>query len=886
MSSVITPFGGLSASLEVSNQRPLTIATGRTVHSNKLDHREITWAQLCAKIEQPKVTAETLSQYLQMSKEEQSKVKDVGYFIGGKFKAQTRQVTQLQTRDLITLDADHAEPGFIDTCIETLGGCAWAVYQTHKHHDLAPRYRLVIPLSRSVTPDEYEAVARQLAQFVGIEYFDDTTYQAARPMHWPSVSADVGDNYSFRLYEPAKTDGGEHAGWTDPDQLLALYGEDPNAWQNRALWPVSSRVTKSLRARQARAGEPTSKPGLIGAFCRVWDVYSAIDAHLAGAYSQNDPRDGARLTYAGGTTANGAVVYGEGKWLYSHHETDPCSGELVNAWDLVRLHKFGELDHDLLARRRKEGQPEPEITELPSHKAMLGWARELPGIKREILTSDFGTDEAPGAGSPGEPPPSPPPGDEDAPTDVPRGTPPSPPHGDDDGWTAKIELGKQGEIRPTLPNLKVILTLHPSFKDKIVYDLLRHQTVMRGPVPWRHRPDPGNSWATGQPWTDGDDVQLMHWLARKQNLHLPRAKVTDAVLLAADSKHWHPVRDYLSSLPVWDEIPRLEQMLVTHLGAADTEYTRVVTRKTLVAAVARVMRPGCKFDNMLILSGAQGIGKSYIWKLLAGPWHDDSLGSVKGVRAMEQIQGSWIIEMSELAGLSGSAIEEVKRFVAATSDHFRAAFRRNNHTYLRQCVFVGTTNSENFLRDDTGNRRDWPVTVSKRLDFDAFRAQVPQLWAEALYYYTQGEQLHLGDDHRELAEQTQDLFLDTDDGLAGQIRVWADTPVPLDFYDRTDDGDFGAKPGVPLAPRQVLVKREIWEKLMGGKTDTYTQTTARRIGRAIRALPEWSRSTELVRVGGKWGVQKVHTRVGSGRVRIEEEIKLRKTQSEQEIKDL
>ena len=216
--------------------------------------------------------------------------------------------------------------------------------------------------------------------------------------------------------------------------------------------------------------------------------------------------------------------------------------------------------------------------------------------------------------------------------------------------------------------------------------------------------------------------------------------------LVSSERLYHPVKEYLNGLS-WDGTKRLENLLVDYLGAEDTPYVRAVTRKTLVAAVARIYEPGTKFDSILVLNGPQGIGKSTLFARLGRAWYSDSLSisDMKDKTASEKLQGYWILELGELAGIRKMDVETVKSFITRTDDKYRKAYGVNVESHPRQCIIVGSTNSDGgFLRDVTGNRRFWPVRVlgkgrHKPWDLDA----VDQIWAEAAEYYHQGEELFL-----------------------------------------------------------------------------------------------------------------------------------------------
>ncbi len=198
-----------------------------------------------------------------------------------------------------------------------------------------------------------------------------------------------------------------------------------------------------------------------------------------------------------------------------------------------------------------------------------------------------------------------------------------------------------------------------------------------------------------------------------------------SVAKVGDDRSYHPIREYLTSLPEWDGRVRAETLLIDYLGAEDNAYTRAVTRKTLCGAVARVQQPGIKFDHILVLNGNQGIGKSTLIAKLGGDWYSDSLSltDMNDKTAAEKLQGYWILEIGELAGMKKADIDKVKAFISRQDDKYRASFGRRVTPRPRQCIFFGTTNSQNgYLRDITGNRRFWTVKNSRHREAEAVAA--------------------------------------------------------------------------------------------------------------------------------------------------------------------
>lgn len=327
----------------------VTIATGRSRKETNWKNREMLWSELVSRLSQTTRTQETYDEYRKMTKAQQDERKDTGGFVGGTLKGGRRKTEAVVWRQVITLDADYVQGDFW-AAVETMFGYACVIYSTHKHSPQNPRLRLVFPLLRPVTPDEYPAVARRIAADLGIDFFDDTTYQPHRLMYWPSTALD--GEYVFKcLDEP----------WLDPDKVLARYPD----WRDPSYWPESSRTIAERKKQADKQGDPLEKPGMVGAFCRTYTISAAIEAFLEDIYASSGEW---RYTYLPGTTTGGLVVYDNDLFAYSHHGTDPISGRLVNAFDLVRLHKFGDMDD--------AAEPGTPVNKLPSYTAMIKFAEE------------------------------------------------------------------------------------------------------------------------------------------------------------------------------------------------------------------------------------------------------------------------------------------------------------------------------------------------------------------------------------------------------------------------------------------------------------------------------------------------------------------------------
>lgn len=674
------------------NVRELVIARGISRKDTKWKNTKCNWDILCQKLAETTRTRETMQEYLSLAKSKQDEVKDIGGFVGGELKEGKRRKGYVNYRDLLTLDLDSVNVPSSELLfnLEIKLDFAYLVYSTHKHKTQSPRVRLVIPLSRSCKVDEYEAVGRYVASLIDIDWFDDTTFQAERLMYWPSTSSDTEYLYTVG---PSET-------WLDVDDVLKNKYHD---WTDITSWCYSSRVSaESIRVTADKQEDPTNKPGLIGCFCRNYTISDVINNWLSDIYIPTDING--RYSYALGSTSGGAVVYND-LFLYSHHSTDPVSMKLVNAYDLLRVHKFGELD--------KEAKEDTPVNKLPSFKAMNEFISEIPEIKEAMVVENINSKKSMSI-------------DE---FDKVEST--------DDSWVTQLTIANKntGELKSCIDNFYQIMEHDPNLKELGRKNLFRNRFEVNK-APWKR----GSSIF----WDDADDSCLRHYIEVTYGIEGSN-KIQDAFNKYCNNHNYHPIKEYLEKLE-WDGTPRADTLLIDYLGATNSVYTKEVTRKTLLAAVKRLYEPGCKFDQMLVLTGDQGIGKSMLWKKLGMQWFSDTLSDIRGKESFEALEGVWIMECGELAGLRKADRDTLKNFISKQVDTYRKAYARNTTDTPRTCIFIGTTNEKDFLNDPTGARRFWPVDCKTSYEakdkpgelnvWSSFtQAVVDQVWAEVMFIY-------------------------------------------------------------------------------------------------------------------------------------------------------
>lgn len=788
---------------KIKHDGQVALATGRSKKELHWKNKNMLWSDLIEKLSHTTRTPETYAEYKKMAKTEKDRIKDVGGFVGGTLKGGRRKAENVANRTMLTLDLDYVV-GDIWSSIELLWDFSVAMYSTHTHASDNQRLRLVIPLSRPVLPDEYQAISRMVANDLGIDQFDDTTYEPSRLMYWPSTSSD--GEYVFKVQDEK---------WLDPEDILSRY---TFGWQDVSYWPESSRASAKITSSIKRQEDPLEKKGVIGAFCRTYSISGAIEEFLGNVYVPG--ADETRYTYAEGSTTGGVIVY-DNKFSYSHHGTDPTSGMTVNAFDLVRIHKFGDLDDEA-----KEDTPANRI---PSFTRMSEFASSDNKVKIQLgqdvmekAQEDFDVVE------------------------------------NEDSWLAKLDYGENGKRKSTPNNFVLILSNDEELKGKMVYNEFSNRVCVAGQLPWRKEGDLSE-------WKDSDDSSLRIYISKVWKMQ-SKQNSDDAFKEVITQNSYHPVRDYLKSLN-WDGEARVDTLLIDYLGAKDTEYIRLVTRKWLCGAIARILVPGIKFDYMLVLTGPQGSFKSTFFKKLAKDWFTDSLQEVEGNQAIEKLMNSWIVEFGELQAFSKSESNAIKRFITSQEDRTRLAYDKRSSYLKRQCVFAGTTNKYEFLKDDTGDRRYWPVVVNKegrtRSVSDDLSNEVDQIWAEAIVFWKdKKESLFLTEKQEALAKIEQEEHREISE-KEGVISKYLDMLLPGDWedWDLYKRRSFlqGGDVIEGTVKRIKVCALEVWCECFEKSKADIRKTDSIEINNILNSMKGWSRSQKMTRFK-EYGKQRYYSR--------------------------
>lgn len=763
-----------------NDSHTIKIANGVAQNLGRVQNRTLNWADLVDRLSKPKIHSDiTVDQYAAFSKSAKNDTKaDAGFFLAGHCSDGIRRNAHIDCRSLITLDADdliddelyvQLKSGqFEDLEFESFA------HTTRSHSPDAPRFRILIPLSDPITdPDAYVAAARLVASRIDptMESWDPCSFRPAQMMYLPSISSDQ----EFI----AKRMRGELCDW---EMILEECDGD---WRDIANLPRSetekSKIRKSARVASKTSGrggvlsDPGGKGNMVGAFCRAYPIEAAMATFIPGVYEPADVVNGEqRYTYAAGSSVNGGVILG-GTHLYSHHATDPAGEQAHNAWDIVRIHRFGHLDEF----------DSHSVSELESHKAMQELAMNDMTVMNELSKSAaqadefdveietqgggqdhgddpindlevFFNDEAPAdveCGSAGadligddlmgmideisadE-------GDDDTPDQAPSGVRTSGlfsslaaeeaagidasvaqniEDDDDDGeWMEMIARDKNGRSVKSQFNVNLILANDRRINRSLMFNEFTNQIAQKSDIV------PGVSGTAEIVVRDrllGDPMSEAHIDVARSILSAPttmdgydiqasEADVKSGIRNLGNLNAFHPVKDLLEAVE-WDGVPRVETLFVDHLGAEDNAYHRETATKVMMAAVARIYQPGCFFDALPIIEGATGSRKTSFVRALSCGFTSTLKDDdmVDTQRAREKMGGAWILEIPELSAMKGRDAGRLKTFISELTDKVRMAYAVSATDVPRQAIFIGTIDRAEYLEDLAGNRRYWPIKV-------------------------------------------------------------------------------------------------------------------------------------------------------------------------------
>lgn len=828
-------------------KRLIRLAEGQPTSLGKVKNITISWGQLGRELESPVRTGEKFRHYQKLSNDERNRLKNVnGWYLGGHCEGGRRRRDAIKERDILTFDLDDSSWQQLEDLrdgITGISGYEFYAHTTRSHTAESPRLRIYVLLEKPIAAEKYDAACRIFSQMLDptLDSVDDVSFRVAQLMYKPTCSKDGEFDFIHNPGIPLAA-----------GSMLDAWGD----WRDYTKLPFSEKQGQK-RPSAKKAEDPRTKDGIIGAFCRAYDVETAIAEFIPDIYSPGDQHSTKpRYTYNLGSGANGVVVEDDGLFIYSHHGTDPCGDRLCNAWDMVRLHKFEDLDADA-----------PENTspsKMPSFKAMVALAEKNPAVREEMVAAKYDLvaifDDV---------------ADDEADTEqndledliAPAGAPKKPER-PKKGWPAReLETDMQGNILPTLHNVATIVRNDPRLWGVVGRNEFTAKIVARRTLQSKLEIVPSiivEDRVNGLPWQDLHDYSIRALLEapagegkRGYSLRVTDRDLNASVVLAAQHHKFHPVKEYFEAQR-WDGEERVERIFIDYLGCPDEPYYRETIRLFLIAAVARIYRPGHKFDFAPILSGAQGIRKStFIKALFSEEWTGELSADFSDHKTLvEQMLGKLCQELPELSSMRKSESEHTKAFMTIQVDEVRLAYERRVAPFPRQCVFMGTTNASEYLKDQTGNRRWWPIPVLKPvIDTDRIVAERDQIWAEAVHLYremcrhhdSRSLPLFLTDEsaiERAITLQDEHREENPEEGTAALIAEWANTPRPLSvFLGETEKANF-VDEDEPLVVPTVICVQQVYIEALGGDARQYAGNPmlAQRIGAAMRRLEGWRKS--------------------------------------------
>lgn len=737
--------------------------------------------------------------------------KECGNYLLGTLQGGRRTKNSIVSRSGVQLDADRATEETWDAVAGL--GVLGLVHTTYSSAPDGLRLRVILPLDREVSPDEYMHIVAVLMDRLGKDAFDPGSLQAERYMFKPSVAPQHRDWYRYEVLDGPPLSA---------DAWLADFTDDLST-------APAPRPSKNKR-------NPLEIEGTVGAFNRAYSIAEAIEKFDI----PYEPAGPGRYHLVG-ARAGAGIHEVTPDLVYSHHAGDPAYGQTLSAFDLVRVHLYGILDEDVPA--------DTPVNRLPSTLAALERMSSDEGVVREIVGGDFSELDMPDPLS----------DDDDTDDSGGQNTDPeaSPAAAKPRAWWLDLVRNtRSGEVKDVVGNWDLISTNDPVFKS-LYWDDLDLSVKTNRDLPWR-------TLDRGAEFTATDRAALSLHVERSYGIRPPRMLLDDLVMVTAQRRPHHPVREYLESLE-WDGVERLEECLP---GVVPTEYTRLVARKCLTAAVARVFEPGIKWDFSLIIYGTEGLGKTFWIDKMSRGW-TAPLGDIRSKDTLLAMQRSWIVTSDEGFSMKKSDADSLKEFLTRTHDVFRMPYEREVLSHPRQCVIWGTTNDPTFLRRQEGNRRYLIIHSENRVGFSQLTDDyVDQVWAEAVHLYRSGEELFLDEVGSAIAAQAREAYIE-EDTLTGIIQDFLEQPIPDNWDDmspeerivyRMESADAGSISPVGTHLIQQTCSTQIWVECLRRPIGERRRPDLLDIATSLRNLPGWRPVPGRTRVPN-YGPQQVFERV-------------------------
>ena len=738
--------------------------TAKNGETKKWNHSSLTQLEIIEELSESRHSLVDFEAYHDMAHKEQAKIKIANpAFIGGLWEGKKRSIQTMISRNMVVLDVDFAFKHELKNFLIKRSPYSFYIYDTMSSTPKLRKYRVLFFLDEDLKADYYEPFARRLASDLGIiDIVDKTCYRKNQLMYWPSFlhNAPCQTNEWVELDEPQ----------INVDEMLERFADitDPDSWD------AAKDEGRLGKASEIQLADPREKDNFIGHFCKFVDgIEQAIEMFdLPYKHEHGD-----RWSYTRGESVNGFIIYDDGQHCYSNHESDPAGNRhSLNAFDLVRIHLFGDLD-------KKEQYADP--TRAPSYKALLerveGDERfkqiqvEANRAKIEYFEDTADEDFAEFTADPEHED-----GDEDFELEdfakyfddepetrqrrkkarkkkarakksklkqvrINGKMEPYDPLATDEQKQdfenffllgKQIERGEKGAPKSTTANLQATLFYNAAFKGRIRLDEFKRQITFTGRKFWVRDSD--------EQWGDADTIGLRVFLEKNFGMKYSKQEMDDVVLLAATNNKYNSLQEFFTyDLPEWDGTERVATMFHDCLGADDSEVNALIAQKTLLGALERALNPGkSKVQTVTVLQGSQGIKKSTFWEKLCPneDWFTDSKINIGHKDGYSVLGGNFIIELAEFASVKKADRDDVKNFISSSQDTYRPSFARYDQTFNRHNIFVGSVNDEQFLTDPTGNRRFKVVACAGGVElYDTMNNDyVMQLWAEAMQLRADG----------------------------------------------------------------------------------------------------------------------------------------------------
>lgn len=714
-------------------------------------------------------------------------------YLPGELKNHHRKSVNVINRSVLTLDLDGALEGGFEALCGFLNDFYYFWHTTYSHSEEKPSYRFLVPLAEPVTPGQYGDLVRQIIAANPQASIDVASAKPAQIMFTPACK------------DPFSYDYGVHEG----------------ALVNGEQWLASVNGGESVvpLGRLDKKGEPFEVPGIVGQFNKAYPNIDELIVTFELPYEYDGATGRYRYTGSSATATPGMRELDERPGLYySWHAHDPAAGYAQNAFDLVRIHKFGRLDAEYKG----------PVNRAPSYMACRDFLDTHEDFNKrasaqayETVVSSLSNQESKGAGRTA-------PARETS-TSVEVLTTEEIDHTE---WVSQLEVDrKTGKFVDSLRNLTLIFDNDPQMKG----------------IGWCERgeyftdADPHNWPNTKQSpkLTDQQKQRLRNRYENVYGLKIPPERLAQVLVERREVCSFDPVKVYLESLQ-WDGNKRMETCLP---GVEDTEYNRMVARKVLIAAVARALEPGVKVDEALILVGPEGIGKSS-WIEAMSKGFSVELQSIESKDTVQILSETWIAMAEESEVVAKSDFNRLKSFLTQTSDTYRVPYAVEPETRLRRWVVWGSTNDMELLRERDGNRRFLMVECVRPRNFDLLTPEyVDQVWAEAVHAYLMGESHVMNSYERELARSAREQHIHSDaltESIAEHLRL----PITSDWHEkkpeslRTIVGQWNADITVVTGnkERDFITPKEVWVEVEGQSLAEFTLRDQSRVKDSLQAL--------------------------------------------------